>query len=89
MSILQVIDIGREAMIMVIMISGPLLVVGLIVGLMVGVFQAVTQINEMTLTFIPKILSIIGLMMYMLPWMIVKLIDYTVRLYSLIPNLLQ
>ncbi len=89
MSILQVIDIGREAMIMVILISGPLLLVGLIVGLMVGVFQAVTQINEMTLTFIPKILSIIGLMMYMLPWMVVKLIDYTVRLYSLIPDLLH
>ncbi len=89
MSILQVIDIGREAMIMVMLISGPLLLVGLVVGLMVGVFQAVTQINEMTLTFIPKILSIIGLMMYMLPWMVVKLIDYTVRLYSLIPDLLH
>lgn len=89
MTISQVIDIGREAMILVMMISGPLLLVGLIVGLMVGIFQAVTQIHEMTLTFIPKILAIIGLMMYMLPWMITKLSDYTIRLYNLIPDIIR
>ena len=89
MTILQVIDIGRDAMIMVILISGPMLLAGLFVGLAVGVFQAVTQINEMTLTFIPKILAIMGMLTYLLPWMIGKLIDYTIRLYSLMPDILH
>jgi flagellar biosynthetic protein FliQ len=89
MSVLQVIDIGRDALILVILISGPLLLVGLVVGLMVGIFQAVTQIHEMTLTFIPKILSIIGLLLYMLPWMTTKFMDYTIRLYSQITTILK
>ena len=87
MTVSQVIDIGREAMIIVMLISGPLLLVGLAVGLAVGIFQAVTQIHEMTLTFIPKILAIIGLMMYLMPWMLLQLVDYTVRLYSLITEI--
>ena len=89
MTVLQVIDIGRDALFLVMIISGPLLLIGLVVGLMVGVFQAVTQIQEMTLTFIPKILSIIGLLIYMLPWMVTKYIDFTVRLYSMIPTIIK
>jgi len=89
MNVAQVIAIGREAMVLVLMVSGPLLLAGLLVGLAVGIFQAVTQISEMTLTFIPKILSIIGLMMFMLPWMIIQLVDFTIRLYSTIPTILN
>ena len=89
MSVLEVIDIGRNALILVILISGPLLMIGLVVGLMVGIFQAVTQIHEMTLTFIPKILSIIGLLLYMLPWMVTKFMDYTIRLWEKIPTIIN
>ncbi len=89
MTVSQVIDIGRDAMMFIMLLSGPLLIVGLVVGLLVGVFQAVTQIHEMTLTFVPKIIAIFGLMVYMLPWMVTKMVDYTVRLFSILPEILR
>lgn len=79
-----VIDIGREALWITLLISGPILIVGLVVGLLVGVFQAVTQIHEMTLTFIPKILAMTAVLLLMLPWMLIKLVDYTQSLFDLI-----
>jgi flagellar biosynthesis protein FliQ len=84
-----VIDIGREALLTVLLISGPLLLAGLIVGLAVGVFQAVTQIHEMTLTFIPKILAIFGMLLLLMPWMIIKLIDFVTILFTKIPYLIR
>lgn len=82
-----VIDIGRQALLVVLMIGGPLLIAGLVVGLLVGVFQAVTQIHEMTLTFIPKILAIVGMLFFMLPWMIIKFVEFTVNLFNSIPTI--
>ncbi|MGD9200848.1 MAG: flagellar biosynthesis protein FliQ [Chitinispirillia bacterium] len=84
-----VIDIGRQALIAVIIISGPLLVAGLIVGLAIGVFQAVTQIHEMTLTFIPKILAIVGMLFYLLPWMILKFINFSINIIGTIPGIIK
>ncbi len=81
------VDIGRQALVVVLMIGGPLLMAGLIVGLLVGVFQAVTQIHEMTLTFIPKILAIVGMLFFMLPWMIIKFVNFTVNLFNSIPTI--
>ncbi len=83
-----VVDIGRDALITVLLISGPMLIAGLIVGLAVGIFQAVTQIHEMTLTFIPKILAIIGVLLMLLPWMIMKITDFVLRLFTMIPQLI-
>lgn len=82
---LTVVEIGRDAILVVLLVSGPLLGVGLVVGLAVGVFQAVTQIHEMTLTFIPKILAITVVLLLMLPWMLLKLIDYIRLLFDRIP----
>ena len=84
-----VVDIGRQALTVVILVAGPLLIAGLTVGLLVGVFQAVTQIHEMTLTFIPKILAIIGMLFFMLPWMILKLVNFVVNLFNSIPTLID
>lgn len=84
-----VVDIGRQALLIVIIIGGPLLVAGLIVGLLVGVFQAVTQIHEMTLTFIPKILAIIGMLFFLLPWMVLKYVNFTVSLINSIPTIIR
>jgi flagellar biosynthetic protein FliQ len=84
-----VVDIGRQALTIVILVAGPLLIAGLTVGLAVGVFQAVTQIHEMTLTFIPKILAIIGMLFFMLPWMILKLVNFVVNLFNSIPTLID
>jgi flagellar biosynthesis protein FliQ len=79
------VDIGRQALWITLVISGPLLVIGLVVGLFIGIIQAVTQIHEMTLTFIPKILAVVGLFFWLLPWMTMKLLDYTINLFNLIP----
>jgi flagellar biosynthetic protein FliQ len=80
------VDIGRQALMAVLTVAGPILAAGLIVGLFVGVFQAVTQIHEMTLTFIPKILAMVGVLLALLPWMVLQLLDYTRRLFELIPG---
>ena len=84
-----VIDIGKEALYMVLLISGPLLLIDLVVGVLIGILQAVTQIHEQTLTFVPKILAVFGLMVFMLPWMIMQLCDYTIRLFNMIPTIIR
>jgi flagellar biosynthetic protein FliQ len=83
------IDIGRQALIITLVISAPILVAGLVVGVVIGIFQAVTQIHEMTLTFIPKILIMVAVFIAMLPWMTVTLIDYTVGLFDMIPKVVR
>jgi flagellar biosynthetic protein FliQ len=81
------VDIGRQAIIMTLIISGPMLIAGLVVGLVIGIFQAVTQIHEMTLTFIPKILAMVLVLLAMLPWMLIRTIDYTINLFDMIPTI--
>src|SRR5512137_1100330 len=83
------ITIGRDALLLTLIISAPMLIFGLVIGLIVGVFQAVTQIQEMTLAFIPKIVAIAVAMALFLPWMIQKFIDYTYELFHSIPTLIQ
>ncbi len=68
------------------MISLPVLLAGLIVGLLVSIFQATTQINEMTLSFVPKILAVIAVIIFTMPWMLNMLLDYTRKLIDLIPH---
>lgn len=68
------------------MISLPMLLAGLVVGLCVSIFQATTQINEMTLTFVPKILAVILVLIFTLPWMLHVLLDYTKNIFDLIPS---
>jgi flagellar biosynthesis protein FliQ len=79
-----IIDITRDALYITLLISGPMLLVGLLVGLIVGVFQAITQIHEMTLTFIPKIVAVGLTMLFLMPWMLQKFSDYTVNLFNMI-----
>ncbi|KPA13418.1 flagellar biosynthesis protein FliQ [Candidatus Magnetomorum sp. HK-1] len=80
-----VIGFAQEAVKMVILIAAPMLGLGLIVGIMVSIFQAATQIQEMTLTFVPKILAVfLGLMLFA-PWMLEKLITFTRYCISQIP----
>jgi flagellar biosynthetic protein FliQ len=77
-----VIDIGQQALIVTMVVSGPMLIVGLVVGVVIGIFQAVTQIHEMTLTFIPKILAMIGVMILLMPWMLTEMTDYTIAVFN-------
>ncbi|MBD5165709.1 flagellar biosynthesis protein FliQ [Helicobacter sp.] len=69
-------------------LSLPMLLVGLVVGLMISIFQATTQINEMTLTFVPKILSVIVVIIFTMPWMLNMLMDFTTRIFNMIPSFL-
>ena len=81
-----VVSIVTHAMEVGLKISLPILLVGLIVGLVISVFQAVTQIQEQTLTFIPKIVALAAVLLIGGPWMLNQLLTYTSELWSGIPN---
>jgi flagellar biosynthetic protein FliQ len=83
-----VMAIGQGALEMTLMVSAPLLLAALIVGLIVSVFQAATQINEMTLSFIPKLVAIFAALLISGPWIITMLTDYMRRLFGNIPTLI-
>jgi len=79
--------IGQHALEMTMLLAAPLLLVALAVGLLVGIFQAATQINEMTLSFIPKLIGMAVALMIAGPWMLRELIGYTRALIESIPSL--
>ncbi len=81
-----VINLVQNALFMLIVVSAPIMAVALLVGLLVSVLQAATQIHEMTLTFIPKLLAMFVVLVVAGPWMINTLMDYTIRLFTSIPN---
>jgi flagellar biosynthesis protein FliQ len=83
-----VISVSMQAMELAFKISMPLLLVGLVVGLLISVFQAVTQIQEQTLTFIPKIVAMGVVLVVAGPWMLSEVITYTQQLYGSIPDLI-
>lgn len=82
----QVIDIGREAIWVLIKVSAPLMLTALIVGLAVSLVQALTQIQEMTLTFVPKILAMFLVMVLVMPFMLQSLVEFNNELYTYITN---
>jgi flagellar biosynthesis protein FliQ len=81
-----VLQLGRNALEMALLLAGPVLLFGLIAGLSVAIFQALTQINEMTLVFIPKIAATVLALALFGPWMLQKLINYTTALFEAIPG---
>ena len=83
----MVVAIGREALTVTLMVAAPMLGFGLVIGLVISIFQAVTQINEMTLTFVPKILAVALALLIFLPWMINVLTDFGRHMFDLIPSL--
>ena len=82
-----VMTIAERALELTLMLAAPMLVAALLVGLLIGVFQAATQINEMTLSFIPKVLGIAAVMVIAGPWMLKELVNYTRALIESIPSL--
>jgi flagellar biosynthetic protein FliQ len=77
--------IGRQALELTLLVSAPLLLTALVIGLIVSIFQAATQINEMTLSFIPKLLGMFAVLIIAGPWMLEMLTDYMQRLFTSIP----
>ncbi|MFO7311044.1 MAG: flagellar biosynthesis protein FliQ [Bacillota bacterium] len=80
MSDATVVDLGREAVMTVLLVAGPMLGLSLLVGLVISVFQATTQIQEQTLTFIPKILAVLGAAILFGPWMLRVMTEFAARL---------
>ena len=83
-----VLGIAQQALIVTLLLSGPLLLTALVVGLVVSIFQAATQINEMTLSFIPKLVAMFAVMLIAGPWMLQQFVDYVQRLFGSIPQLI-
>lgn len=81
--------IGQQALWVTMLISAPLLLSALAVGLLVGMFQAATQINEMTMSFIPKLLVLAGALIVAGHWMLSVIVDYTLQLMAQIPALIS
>lgn len=84
-----VMDILRRSIYELVIIGGPLLIVPLLVGLIVSIFQATTQIQEQTLTFVPKVISIFAVLIILGPWMLTRLINYINYLMNLIASAIK
>jgi flagellar biosynthetic protein FliQ len=82
----QFIALGVETLKIALILSLPMLLAGLIAGLAISIFQATTQINEMTLSFIPKIIVVALVMILTMPWMMNTMIDFTLRLFNMIKD---
>jgi flagellar biosynthesis protein FliQ len=83
----MVFTLGQNALYMLLMVSAPMLLVVLVVGVLVSVFQAATQINEATLSFVPKMIAAVVVMALMGPWMMTTLVDYVRELLLMIPKM--
>jgi flagellar biosynthetic protein FliQ len=84
-----VMTIGRDTMMMVLILGAPMLGISLLVGLIISLFQAVTQINEMTLTFVPKLVGLALVLLTLGPWMLEQVIGFTARLFEMLPYMVR
>ena len=84
----SVMSMGRQAMEVTLMVAAPMLLVALIIGLVVSIFQAATQINEQTLSFIPKLVGIFAALVIAGPWMLSIMLDYMRQLFTGIPGMI-
>lgn len=83
-----VVEIGRQAVEVLLLVSAPLFIAALVTGLVVSIFQAATQINETTLSFVPKLVALFVTLVIAGPWMLSVLTDYMRRLYESIPAMI-
>ena len=83
-----IVDLGRQAIIVTVQLTGPILLATLVVGLLVAMFQAATQINEMTLSFVPKLIIMALIVLFAGHWMLSLLTEYTQSLFRNIPTLI-
>lgn len=81
-----VVDVGRQALWLSLLVSAPMLLAGLVVGVSISLLQAVTQIHEMTLTFIPKILAVTGVLLLLLPWMLEQMVAFQSYILETMPT---
>lgn len=89
MGVDAVIDLGREAMLQTLMLAGPLLAVTLLVGTVVGFLQAVTQIQDATISLVPKILAVFLTLAVCLPWLMERILDFSQRMFGTVPSFIS
>ncbi len=89
MSQSAVIAIFRDTILTIFFVAGPMLIVGLVVGVLISMFEAVTSIREMTLTFVPKIIAVGLVFLFTLPWIMTKLTTFTINIFQQIPNFIR
>jgi flagellar biosynthetic protein FliQ len=82
------VDLGRDAIVMMLLISAPVLVIGGLVGLLIGLLQALTQIQDQTVSFVPKIVAMVAVLGFCLPWMLQRLAEYSEQLIANIPRVI-
>lgn len=82
----KLIGLGVETFKLALYLSLPMLLGGLIAGLLISIFQATTQINEMTLSFVPKILIVVAIIIFAMPWMMNMMVEFTTKLLNMIPT---
>jgi flagellar biosynthetic protein FliQ len=82
----MILSLGRQALMTVLLVSAPILILGLLTGLIVSIFQATTQINEQTLTFIPKIVVVLAAIVLFGPWMGRTMLDFATQIFTIIPR---
>ncbi len=85
----QVLTLGSEAMQTTLLVSAPVLLTALLIGLLVSVFQAATQINEQTLSFIPKLVGVLAALLIAGHWMLMTMVDYMHHIFTMIPQLVN
>jgi flagellar biosynthetic protein FliQ len=85
----EIIAMAIEMMKVAMILSFPVLLVSMIVGLVISIFQATTQINEMTLSFVPKLIAVAIVMILTAPWTMNSMIDFTTKTFKMIPNFIQ
>jgi flagellar biosynthetic protein FliQ len=84
----SVITLGQQGMEVMLVVAAPLLLAALVTGLLVSIFQAATQLNEATLSFLPKLLAVLAALVVAGPWMIQLLVDYIQRLFTSVPSVI-
>jgi flagellar biosynthetic protein FliQ len=85
----QLIALGIQTFKIALLLSLPSLLVGMLIGLAVSIFQATTQINEMTLSFIPKIIGVVIIIILTMPWMMNEMVDFSTEVFNMIPTFVQ
>lgn len=87
MSTETVVAVARDALWTLLLVSMPMLLVGMVVGLLISILQAATQINEMTMTFVPKMVAVFVTLLVLLPWLMSMMIDFTERIFTRIATM--
>lgn len=86
MNVDQAVELSRAAVMMILAVGAPVMIVAIAVGLVISIMQAVTQIQDQTLSFVPKIVAMLLTLLYLLPWTIQQMVEYSTELFNNIPE---